>query len=231
MTRFLLAAALSALHVNVYGNGADRVWVYTPAHAQSVVVFVHGHGDPDEDTPIHHQAWIEHLVRKGNVVLYPAYESFPGDKTALVHLVRGVRGAMAHVPARLPIVGIGYSRGGQLVVDWAAMLRPPDRQPRAIYSVFAAWDELPRTPDYSALPPFLRFELLWGDQDTVVGKRGPATLLVELEEAGVPARRIHVRGVHSHGAFQATHLSVLEDTPGARAAFWAPADRLIASVR
>jgi hypothetical protein len=36
--------------------------------------------------------------------------------------------------------------------------------------------------------------------------------------------------VRSQGAFRATHLSVLENSPGARKAFWARADRLIASV-
>jgi hypothetical protein len=38
-------------------------------------------------------------------------------------------------------------------------------------------------------------------------------------------------GVKSHGAFQATHLSVLETGPGARDAFWKPADQLIDSAR
>jgi len=36
--------------------------------------------------------------------------------------------------------------------------------------------------------------------------------------------------VRSHGGFEANHLSVLEDVPAARKAFWDRADRLIAAV-
>jgi hypothetical protein len=71
---------------------------------------------------------------------------------------------------------------------------------------------------------------LVGDQDTQVGAGGTRDLLQQLLAARYPRRLLDAELVRSQGAFRATHLSVLENSPGARKAFWARADRLIAAV-
>ena len=56
------------------GAGARGAAVFRPAGAARplpVVVFVHGLFATDPDT---YGAWIRHLVRDGNVVIYPAYQ-------------------------------------------------------------------------------------------------------------------------------------------------------------
>jgi hypothetical protein len=68
-----------------------------------------------------------------------------------------------------------------------------------------------------------------GDHDQVVGSDGPRQLLKRLEAAGYPVRRLHVVIVHSKGSFVATHLSVFETSPAAKAAFWQPADAMISA--
>ena len=70
-------------------------------HPRSVVVFMHGL-DQSELYPGNHLPWIEHLVRMGNDVIYPRYESAPGRGPALLHSAKAIgRGdGAARRPAR-----------------------------------------------------------------------------------------------------------------------------------
>src|SRR2546423_12983083 len=98
-----------------YGKGADEVWVFRPAHdPRSVVVFVHGHGGPGEDTPQYHLPWLRHLVAGGNAVLYPRYELYPGAHGTVGHIVAPVRTGMGALgrPGGAG-GGLRYSRGGR----------------------------------------------------------------------------------------------------------------------
>ena len=54
------------------GKGASGVWIYQPAgKPKDVVVYFHGQGGPEEATPANHLPWINHLVKRGSVVIYP----------------------------------------------------------------------------------------------------------------------------------------------------------------
>src|SRR5437899_1421105 len=56
----------------------------------------------------------------------------------------------------------------------------------------------------------------------------PRSVVVFVHGHGGPLRQnVGVEVVHSHGAFIASHLSVLDDSAGARSAFWDRADALI----
>jgi len=214
-----------------YGRGADQVWVYGPEgrKPRALVLFVHGAGDAREDTPYYHRPWIRHLVARGNVVVYPRYEPFPGGPRVLAHLVRGARLGAEHAAPGVPVVAIGYSRGGRLVMEYAAVAHGVPPVPDAILSVFpsGAMDPI---HDLRTIAKGTRVVILAGDRDEVVGTIGASQLVTQLAASGFPYARLRFEPVRSHGAFVATHLSVLEDSPGARAAFWARADRLIDSV-
>jgi hypothetical protein len=227
------AARSGALEERSYGGGADQVWVIRPTHAEvrSVVVFVHGHGPPIEDTPYNHRPWMQHLARGGSAVIYPRYEAYPGGHGTVAHIERAVETAMHEIDAEdVPIVGIGYSRGGRLVVDWAATAVGGPYEPDALLSVFPASGE-DREEDLSVIPHETRIVVLVGDSDEVVGSLGGIALMDQLVVPGVPDPNRTLELVRSSGGFTASHLSVLERTPGARAAFWQRADRLVASVR
>jgi acetyl esterase/lipase len=213
------------------GTGAHQVWLFEPKGEQpkTLVVFIHGRGDAKEDTPAYHRPWLRHLAAKGNAVLYPRYETIPGDARGLRFLFDALPSAAAQVrPQRLPVVLIGYSRGGGLAIDYTA-LHPQFGLPRAVLAVFPVL--LDPKLDLRSIPPKVRFVFLVGDRDTQVGATGASQLLRQLVSAGYPRRLLRAELVRSRGEFQATHLSVLETSPGARRAFWARADRLIASVR
>jgi pimeloyl-ACP methyl ester carboxylesterase len=211
------------------GEGTHQVWLFEPKglDPKALVIFLHGRGDAREDTPYYHRPWLRHLAERGNAVLYPRYEKIPGDSRALRFLVDAVPPAAAELPKRLPVVLIGYSRGGGLAVDYTA-LHPEVGMPRAVLAVFPVL--LDARLHLRSIPPSVRFLFLVGDRDTQVGAEGARDLLQQLLSAGYPRRLLRAELVRSQGAFRATHLSVLEDSPGARKAFWARADRLIAAV-
>jgi dienelactone hydrolase len=212
------------------GKGGHQVWLFEPRgrEPRALVVFLHGLGGKTEDTPANHLPWLLHLADRGNAVLYPRYETAPGDRRALRFLLDAVPPATAQVqPRHLPAVVIGYSRGGGLAVDYTD-LAAQGGTPRAVLAVFPVLLDARLT--LRAIPPHVRFLFLVGDRDTQVGTRGADDLLGQLIAAGYPRRLLSAEIVRSHGDFRATHLSVLENSPGARQAFWARADRLIASV-
>jgi dienelactone hydrolase len=214
-----------------YGNDADGFYLFTPRKGpwSRVVVFVHGHGDASEITPVHHLPWLRHLAERGSAVVYPRYEEQPGGHGAAEHIDEAVKSALDVLGGESrPLVGIGYSRGARLVVDWAAIAARA-LKPRAILSVFPASSE-DESPDLSQLDPFTKVLVLSGDQDEVVGPYGAADLLLALKKSGFRLRRAKWRVVSSTPDFTVDHLSVIDSSPAARERFWEPADRLIAGV-
>ena len=222
--------ALSPVVERSYGTGPDRVWVFTPAgrDPRALVVFFHGLGDQAETTPVNHLPWLRHLAAKGNVVLYPRFEVRPGAPRALKHAIFGIRTGVAQLKLRLPVVAIGYSRGGGLAFDYTAVAPAVGVVPRALLAVFPAMLDPPL--DMRAVDPRTRYVFLVGDRDTQVRDFGAKDMISSLASFGYPSTLVRKEIVRSHRGFQATHLSVLDDSPGGRAAFWARADRLIASV-
>ncbi len=212
-----------------YGRGADRVWVFRPAHGdlKHVVLFVHGLGDQRETTPFHHRAWLEHLAAEGNAVLYPRFELYPAAPRPLDHLIRGARLGWQRLGTDAPVLAIGYSRGGRLVMDYAALAHGVGPVPRTILSVFPAGSMDP-LHDLGTIRKGTKVVMLSGDRDEVVGTHGVNQLVTQLAASGFPYPDLSYQVVRSQGAFVATHLSVLDDTPGARAAYWERADRLLA---
>ena len=217
--------AAAPFTVHSYGRGAQRTWVFAPATAPKlVVVFVHGLGNVRETTPFYHRPWLEHLAREGYEAVYPAYETFPFQPNAMKHLVQGLGLALPHIAQGVPVAAIGYSRGGRLVVDYASIASVTGLVPGRIVSVFPAGSMDPLM-NLSPLAGHTKILILAGDKDTTVGTIGAGQLVTQLAASGFPYKDVRFEGVHSRGAFAADHLSVLNDTPAARRAYWARADR------
>ena len=214
------------------GKGADRAWVLEPEGSpQSVVVFVHGLGGPTEILPTNHLPWLRHLAAEGSAVIYPAYETRPGGTRAVAHILAGVRNGLdALGNPDVPLVGIGYSRGGRLVVEWAALRRPT---PKAVLSVFSSQINPAMEPpiDLRKLDRGMQLRILVGDRDEAVGNAGAAELLERLLAFGFPQQNIRGSVVHSTTDLTADHFAPLDPGPDAQRLFWEPADRLIAAAR
>jgi predicted esterase len=123
-------------HANVVARevrrGAQGWWQFTPTApvpaTAPVVVFCHGWGAMD---PKAYRAWIDHIVRRGNIVIYPNYQDslFTPGAQFLPNAVAAVRGALADLGAdtagihadanRIAIVG--HSAGGVLAAEIVAV--------------------------------------------------------------------------------------------------------------
>ncbi len=123
--RDYLHAAVNKAHL---GAGAESFWLYTPDDPQPssapVVVLLHGWGGMD---PVSYGAWIEHLVRKGNIVIYPRYQKDlttpPSEMTD--NALDAINYALAVLqegevkPQREHLALIGHSLGGVIAANLA----------------------------------------------------------------------------------------------------------------
>jgi predicted alpha/beta-hydrolase family hydrolase len=215
------------------GKGASGVWLYQPAgKPKDVVVYFHGQGGPKEATPANHLPWIKHLVKRGSIVVYPRYEiAYEADPMQFI--VNGVRAATKRVDvADLPVLAIGYSRGGAIAVEYGAVAGEEGLPvPDWIMSVFPApYGNQKQVIDLSALRHFTELLILVGDQDQIVGTAGAAYLGQRLQAGGFPGENIQVDQVQSHGSFTADHFAPMDTSPAAKAAFWKPADDVLDSL-
>jgi len=129
------------------GLGDRKYWVYQPAEPQPaqapVVVFLHGWGVLSPDPYLF---WLEHLVRKGNIVIYPRYQASwltPTD-TFTQNAIDAVKDALNWLerdpgrvqPDRTKFAILGHSYGGTITANmahrWESAGLP---QPRAIMPV------------------------------------------------------------------------------------------------
>jgi len=167
------------------GSGAGEVHLFEPASPTPsrapVVVFTHGWAAMD---PNLYGAWIRHIVRRGNTVIYPRYQAdartpareFDVNALAATRLALDVLRTPRHVaPDERGLVFVGHSMGGlvaaNLAVHAAKGALPP---PLALMSVAPGktWPEPSPIAfdltDLSALPPELLLLAVVGDDDDFV---------------------------------------------------------------
>jgi acetyl esterase/lipase len=90
----------AGLKTSKHGQGARQYWLFTPSEPvparAPVVVLLHGWSATQPDV---YGAWIKHLVRRGNIVLYPRYQdglaTLPG--TFVNHAVRAIQDGLARL--------------------------------------------------------------------------------------------------------------------------------------
>ena len=214
----------------VQGNDpAKGVWLFQPAgKPKRIVIFFHGQGGPEEATPANHRDWIDHLVQRGAVVIYPRYEQ---DYAAgvLGPAIAGVRTANERLgKPKLPVMAIGYSRGGALAVEYAAAsVGKGVPVPNVVESInTVAFGEQTHPTDLHPLRKSTKIAIVVSDRDQL-GTLGAGGLLKRLRASGFPGLNVELNFARSHGSFVADHLAPLELSPNARKAYWAPTDALV----
>ena len=213
-------------------HDSKGVWIFRPAGApKRLVIFFHGQGGPTETTPANHRPWIDHLVKRGAVVVYPRYE-LSYSPTVLDPAVAGIRTARNRLDLKkLPVLALGYSRGAALAVEYAAVsagMHVP--VPDAIESVNPVpYGETARNVNLQPLRERTILAILVSDRDPHASD-GAALLLGRLRGAGFPGGQIRLNVARSQGLFQADHLAPLGSSAAARKAYWAPTDALIAGL-
>jgi acetyl esterase/lipase len=218
-----------------YGAGAGRVWILAPRSGEirSLVVYLHGW---TANLPFEwHQAWFEHLLQRGSVVMFPAYQN--GAEASFVAAPTNTHdglalGFRALQRPDLPVVVAGYSVGATLSFIYAARAEGWGLPtPRAVYGIFPV--------DPSQVDPSLDLSKLRGtcivlragDQDSVVG-RGGADALVAMLGAGAKFR-LDYQIVRSKNGITADHELPPRSAsdPAVRKLFWAPLDALVSDAQ
>ena len=217
-----------------FGVAAERFWLYRPVKGspRAIVIFLHGLGQ-ESLVPKLYRPWLRHLAAKGNAVIYPAYELGPGSRGALRNLITAVRDAKLQLKSPfVPTIVIGYSRGGRLAVEYAAVAPAVDQTPRAIMSVFPGGlnPDAEEIVDLGSIDPRTTIWILVGDRDRSVGPLGGRELLARLQRGAFPPSSVRVISVKSTRDFEASHGAPLGTSSGAKRAFWDRGDKLIDSV-
>lgn len=117
---------------NRYGSGGKEYWIYEPDSPKPttapVVIFLHGWGGTN---PLYYGAWIDHIVKRGNIVVFPRYQSsiltrredfIPNTLYAVKDGVKRLQTEPGHVrPDLNKVATVGHSLGGLLAASVAAL--------------------------------------------------------------------------------------------------------------
>lgn len=174
-----------------YGWGSEAYWLFEPDGPRPaeapLVLFLHGWGQVD---PRGYGAWIEHLVRKGAVVVFPRYQEglttstssmMEGAATALRAAVRELSQPGRVRPDLNRVVYAGHSLGALIALNLAAEAQISDLPPPHALALFHPADlsispgfRLPGSllrSTYEAIPSSTRLLLVVGDFDLLAGDR------------------------------------------------------------
>ena len=215
-------AAHSAVIKNRYGKGALEYWIYEPdapkPRTAPVIVFLHGWGGMN---PLYYGAWIDHLVKRGNIVIYPRYQAnlltpikdfTPNTISAVKDAVNRLKTEKGHVTADFnKFATVGHSLGGVLAANVAA-LAAESKLPRvrAVMSVEPGITDEPISvplADLKKLPPETLLLAIAGDQDGLV--RDTDAKRIYYESTRIPASNkdfiLMVSDSHGTPPLQASH--------------------------
>ncbi len=166
-----------------YATNPDGFYLFEPSSpipdSANVVIFIHG---LSLVSPHLYGAWINHLVKHGNIVIYPKYQDAgsavaasefnANTVTAIVNAFDTLAQA-GHVKPRLDKVAIGgHSYGGLMCANMAILAATSGFPvPKAVFSCQGYTDLTTdtRLPDYSIMPADMNMLILVGDNDAIVG--------------------------------------------------------------
>ena len=169
-----------------HGSGAKAYWLFEPSEPKPdqapLIVFNHGWGAMD---PRIYKAWIDHIVMRGNIVVYPLYQDslrtptqdFTPNAIAAVHdAIRTLQDAPGQVKPQLGMFAIvGHSMGGPLSANMAALWKTEGLPlPCAVMCVEPGktWGKPEQAAiklaDLSQIPSWTLLLTVTGDEDRLV---------------------------------------------------------------
>lgn len=185
--------AYDQVRVTSYGEGAQQYWVFEPVDddgeppeaALPVVGFLHGLNAMD---PAYMRGWIDHLVRKGGIVLYPRYQGGGLEKPSeyTPASADALRGALTRLDGEQHALGdperfayVGHSLGGTIIANLASNREAYGLPtPKALMSVLPGDTRAPRglgallpslVEDMSGLPGDMLMLVVASEDDQIVG--------------------------------------------------------------
>ncbi len=202
------------------GSGGD-FWLYEPnsptPDSANVIVFIHGLG---ETNPKLYGAFIKHLVRKGNIVIYPRYQKDlnTNSNTFNDSCAHGIKRALdtiqqpGHVKGRVQnYFVLGHSVGGVLTANMT-MLHAQYGLPKPL----TAFSIQPGAAtylmnDYSSFPADVKYLIAVGTEDIIVGTAPGNTLFNQTVNVPTSHKNLITQYTDSHGnpSSDASHFAPL----------------------
>ena len=212
----------SAVTKNRYGKGGEEYWIFEPdspkPRTAPVIVFLHGWGGMN---PMYYGAWLDHLVKRGNIVIYPRYQASlltgvteftPNTLAALKDAVRRLQTEPGHVSADFTkFATVGHSVGGLLAANVAALARQSSLpRARAVMAVEPGITEAPINiplADLGKIPGDTLLLSVAGDQDTLVSDFDAKRIYYESKQISADNKDFIMLVSDSHGrpSLQASH--------------------------
>jgi poly(3-hydroxybutyrate) depolymerase len=208
-----------------HGEGGQEFWLFEPQQPSAakapLVIFLHGFSVMD---PYGYRGWIEHLTRRGNVVIYPRYQASLLTRPAEFHAntVAAVRAAVEVLKRdgrtavdfeRVAVVG--HSAGAVLALRYSAAASD-EGLPVPKATVVVQPGQGPRNgitllplPAPSKFPPALRLIVAVGDKDFIVGDTSARRIWRDTAELKERAYVTVQTDLHGEPHLRAGHLSPL----------------------
>src|SRR5262245_31794079 len=167
---------------NKYAKGSKEYWIYEPDSPRPatapLIIFMHGWGGTN---PLYYGAWIDHLVKRGNIVVYPRYQAniltareffIPNSIDAIKAAITTLQTEPGHVrPDLKRVATVGHSLGGLLAASVAALASESGLpKMRAVMSVEPGLTRPPASvplADLKKIPPETLLFAVAGDRDTL----------------------------------------------------------------
>jgi len=162
-----------------YGYGSNQYWIFEPygPEPQSAPLIVFNHGW-SAIFPIFYRAWINHLVKRGNIVIYPRYERglYLGFNRFYENAVDSIKDGIntlqngAHVQPELDKFAIvGHSLGGEFTANMASEAQdlgiPIPKAVMPVQPCLLGFEDV----DFGDIPSETLMLVVVGEDDTVVG--------------------------------------------------------------
>jgi acetyl esterase/lipase len=229
------------------GEGAKQYWLYEPDGLRGsapVVIFLHGW---NATNPQDYEAWIEHFVRRGNIVIYPRYQEGPTERipNMMPNAIEAIRDGLSKLGSRADrnrFGLVGHSLGAEMAFAIAATAASKGLpSPTALMSVepgdtsdagvlAGRVKRLSEGVNYQQIPKAILALVLVGDEDKIVGDETSKMLFSAISQVPCENKNFVVVKSDRHGtpALIADHYAPVTAFP-ATAQNEGPIARLIRS--
>ncbi|MFK7809904.1 MAG: alpha/beta hydrolase [Saprospiraceae bacterium] len=168
-----------------YAKKPDGFWLYQPAAPvpteAPVVVFIHGYGAYN---PMIYGKWIKHLVKKGNIVVFPRYQKnlfspstdhfIDNTVTAIQDAIRVIDSVHQIKPMLEHFAMAGHSYGGVIAAGMAADYEKymiPEPKAILLCSPGSGPFKGGVLDDYSGIPSVTKLVSMVSENDNIVGDK------------------------------------------------------------
>lgn len=192
-----------------YRWGARQFWIFEPTdpkpESAPLIVFNHGWS---AIFPYFYRAWIDHIVRRGNIVVFPRYQRglFFGFKFFSSNAIKAVKAAISelqngdHVAPELDKFAItGHSLGGGITANMAALAHEVDLPiPKAIMPVQPAFP-VSEQVNLSKISNETLMLVVIGEDDTVIENESPKTIFYGSDQIPLDKKDFIIQVTDTYG--------------------------------